>query len=544
MGSSSSKDVSVGGAQSSSTGGGGREPRSRVARGVFGSSCFGTPSTLNDDQIKEEDERSKGSACTNIVAIKSNPEGRIGCIAFRAPRAKKISMLPPSATENDRESEEGLVQTDSGGSSNSTNQGVRCQSLSNNSSRSWTRFGFIPDGIGFRLSRATSLGSSGGHSIVSASLSFSDSDSVERVHVDLNGSLENSDETPGNVAVENASSYSLGRSNTSVEARGAYCERDQVEAVDIRIGHPSRRSGPQEPLEGSVRFSRTLSVGRLRDRVLRRTSISEGLVSSMLLEERHSGHSGPHSSRRVMGGRTRSPSSSGSNGLPNPSSNHPYHIPTSVDNIHDYDSENPQLREASNRDWLEHRSAFLERRRRIRSQVRALQRMGSRFENISGHDRSCIISGQHRTGRCTCRTSNHVANHDDDTGTRASISRIVMLAEALFEVLDEIHQQSVALSSRPPVSSIGSVPAPKDVVENLPVRAYTRPQKHTNEDAAQCYVCLVEYEEGDCMRILPCQHEFHQTCIDKWLKEIHRVCPLCRGDVCRSEVSSAEKLVS
>ncbi|KAJ0964410.1 hypothetical protein J5N97_029532 [Dioscorea zingiberensis] len=411
MGSSSSKDVSVGGAQSSSTGGGGREPRSRVARGVFGSSCFGTPSTLNDDQIKEEDERSKGSACTNIVAIKSNPEGRIGCIAFRAPRAKKISMLPPSATENDRESEEGLVQTDSGGSSNSTNQG--------------------------------------GHSIVSASLSFSDSDSVERVHGDLNGSLENSDETPGNVAVENASSYSLGRSNTSVEARGAYCERDQVEAVDIRIGHPSRRSGPQEPLEGSVRFSRTLSVGRLRDRVLRRTSISEGLVSSMLLEERHSGHSGPHSSRRVMGGRTRSPSSSGSNGLPNPSSNHPYHIPTSVDNIHDYDSENPQLREASNRGL-------------VGTPVQiALQRMGSRFENISGHDRSCIISGQHRTGRCTCRTSNHVANHDDDTGTRASISRIVMLAEALFEVLDEIHQQSVALSSRPPVSSIGSVPAIK-----------------------------------------------------------------------------------
>ncbi|EXB64090.1 E3 ubiquitin-protein ligase [Morus notabilis] len=37
----------------------------------------------------------------------------------------------------------------------------------------------------------------------------------------------------------------------------------------------------------------------------------------------------------------------------------------------------------------------------------------------------------------------------------------------------------------------------------------------------KCYICLVEYEEGDRMRILPCHHEFHKTCVDKWLKEIH-----------------------
>ena len=68
-------------------------------------------------------------------------------------------------------------------------------------------------------------------------------------------------------------------------------------------------------------------------------------------------------------------------------------------------------------------------------QVRALQRLGSRFENLSGHERSCIISGQHRTGRCTCRMSNRDSHVNDETSARASISRIVMLAEALFEVM-------------------------------------------------------------------------------------------------------------
>lgn len=53
---------------------------------------------------------------------------------------------------------------------------------------------------------------------------------------------------------------------------------------------------------------------------------------------------------------------------------------------------------------------------------------------MSGHERSCILSGQQRTGRCTCRTSNRDAHPNDNSSARASISRIVMLAEALFEV--------------------------------------------------------------------------------------------------------------
>jgi hypothetical protein len=45
-----------------------------------------------------------------------------------------------------------------------------------------------------------------------------------------------------------------------------------------------------------------------------------------------------------------------------------------------------------------------------------------------------------------------------------------------------------------------------------------------------CAVCLSDFEDGDLLRRLPCNHSFHIGCIDKWLMQ-NRECPLCRHDV-------------
>ncbi|KAL9263923.1 E3 ubiquitin-protein ligase RNF12-B-like protein [Drosera capensis] len=116
---------------------------------------------------------------------------------------------------------------------------------------------------------------------------------------------------------------------------------------------------------------------------------------------------------------------------------------------------------------------------------------------------------------------------DNETDAQLSISRIVLLAEALHEVLDEIHRHPSPFSWR-----IVSSPAPELVVDSLPLRVYKNFNAvQSEEDAEQCYICLAEYEDDDQIRTLPCHHEYHMLCVDKWLKEIHGVCPLCRGGV-------------
>uniref|UniRef100_A0A0G4H432 RING-type domain-containing protein n=1 Tax=Chromera velia CCMP2878 TaxID=1169474 RepID=A0A0G4H432_9ALVE len=51
-------------------------------------------------------------------------------------------------------------------------------------------------------------------------------------------------------------------------------------------------------------------------------------------------------------------------------------------------------------------------------------------------------------------------------------------------------------------------------------------QQEGNLHDGSCPICLGEWEPGEQLRLLPCVHVFHQSCIDKWLRK-NCVCPLC-----------------
>ena len=44
------------------------------------------------------------------------------------------------------------------------------------------------------------------------------------------------------------------------------------------------------------------------------------------------------------------------------------------------------------------------------------------------------------------------------------------------------------------------------------------PGDSTENDQTTCVVCMCDFEIRQTLRVLPCSHEFHSKCVDKWLK--------------------------
>ncbi|XP_036376327.1 E3 ubiquitin-protein ligase RLIM [Megalops cyprinoides] len=67
-------------------------------------------------------------------------------------------------------------------------------------------------------------------------------------------------------------------------------------------------------------------------------------------------------------------------------------------------------------------------------------------------------------------------------------------------------------------------------IQRLPTKAFNPAY---SAGKTECQICFSNYTEGEELRMLPCLHDYHVQCIDRWLKE-NATCPICRVDVSES----------
>uniref|UniRef100_A0A8C0XM83 RING-type domain-containing protein n=1 Tax=Castor canadensis TaxID=51338 RepID=A0A8C0XM83_CASCN len=75
--------------------------------------------------------------------------------------------------------------------------------------------------------------------------------------------------------------------------------------------------------------------------------------------------------------------------------------------------------------------------------------------------------------------------------------------------------------------------AAKKAISKLTTRTVKKGDKETDPDFDHCAVCIESYKQNDVVRILPCKHVFHKSCVDPWLSE-HCTCPMCKLNILKA----------
>ncbi|XP_021274786.1 receptor homology region, transmembrane domain- and RING domain-containing protein 1 [Herrania umbratica] len=69
------------------------------------------------------------------------------------------------------------------------------------------------------------------------------------------------------------------------------------------------------------------------------------------------------------------------------------------------------------------------------------------------------------------------------------------------------------------------------MVEALPRVTFSSARLSQCCTGETCAICLEDYKDGEILKVLPCQHDFHSSCVESWLTKWGTFCPVCKLDM-------------
>ena len=104
-------------------------------------------------------------------------------------------------------------------------------------------------------------------------------------------------------------------------------------------------------------------------------------------------------------------------------------------------------------------------------------------------------------------------------------SHLLSLSRALLDIINGGFYCAGPLDTARPATPLD--------LRSLPTIRYKRGLaggRAAGEEDTACIICMMEFEEGEELRLLYCRHFYHQGCVDQWLMR-NATCPQCRASV-------------
>ena len=87
------------------------------------------------------------------------------------------------------------------------------------------------------------------------------------------------------------------------------------------------------------------------------------------------------------------------------------------------------------------------------------------------------------------------------------------------------------------INNIGNIESEKDIADTFKVKElitnnFNELKKETlDKNSDFCTICQETYDTDNTVKLLPCGHFFHCTCIEPWLLNCSNLCPICRNKI-------------